>query len=242
MSIGNKIKLFVLPAVFLLASVMTASALSIRVVEGGIPYVEPQELIEEGIRQGNVDLLRQAWRHYEDSLLLFEDGETVEDNARTGFLELGKIYFHLSLLGYSTESEFDTAEHYAREAVAKNPEDSDAHRALGLIFAGRGAFLDAYEELTLALYLNPGNEFLIYDLAALHLALRQPIKTIEYLEGRNHKTGWPYVILAMAWTQQEQRGKAILNLLKARKLGFSGYWVDTMLGQFSDELKLPFNR
>ncbi|MBU1108624.1 MAG: hypothetical protein KKB51_18255 [Candidatus Riflebacteria bacterium] len=242
MSIGNKIKLLVLPAVFLFASAMTASALSIRVVEGGVPYVEPRELIEEGIRQGNVDLLHQAWRHYEDSLVLFEDGKAVEDEAKTGYLELGKIYFHLSLLGYSTQSEFDTAEYYARQAVAKNPEDSDAHRALGLVFAGRGAFLDAYEELTLALYLNPSNEFLIYDLAALHLALRQPIKTIEYLEGHNHKNGWPYVILAMAWTQQGQRGKAILNLFKARKLGFSGYWVDTMLAQLSEELKLPLNR
>ncbi|EKD83164.1 MAG: hypothetical protein ACD_39C00844G0002 [uncultured bacterium] len=235
MSIGNKIKLFVLPAVFLLASVMTASALSIRVVEGGVPLVNPQEMIEEGIRQGNVDLLRQAWRHYEDSLL-------VENDAKTGFLELGKIYFHLSLLGYSTQSEFDTAEYYARQAVDQNPENSDAHRALGLIFAGRGAFLDAYEELTLALYLNPANEFLVYDLAALHLALRQPKKTIEYLEGRNHKQGWPYVVLAMAWTQEEQRGRAILNLYKARRLGYSGYWVDTMLNQLSEEVKLPLNR
>lgn len=237
MSIGNKIKikLFVLPVVFLFASIMTASALSIRVVEGGIPLFNPQEMIEEGIRMGSVDLLRQAWQHYEDSLLL-------EDQDRTGYLELGKIYFHLSLLGYSTQSEFDTAEYYARLAVDRNPENSDAHRALGLIFAGRGAFLDAYEELTLALYLNPANEFLIYDLAALHLALRQPVKTIEYLEGYNHKSGWPYVVLAMAWTQQEQRGKAILNLLKAKKLGYSGYWVDTMLRQLSEEVKLPFDR
>lgn len=235
MSIGNKIKLFVLPAVFLLASVMTASALSIRVVEGGIPVVDHQEMIDEGIRLGSVDLLRQAWRHYEDSL-------SFEDAAKAGYLELGKIYFHLSLLGYSTQSEFDTAEYYARQAVERNPEDSDAHRALGLIFAGRGAFLDAYEELTLALYLNPANEFLVYDLAALHLALRQPVKTIEYLEGRSHKSGWPYVVLAMAWTQQNQRGKAILNLLKAKRLGYSGYWVDTMLNQLSDEVKLPLNR
>lgn len=235
MSIGNKIKLFVLPAVFLLASVMTASALSIRVVEGGIPLVDPQEMIEEGIRQGNVDLLRQAWRHYEDSLVF-------EKEARAGYLELGKIYFHLSLLGHSTQSEFDTAEHFARQAVDRDPENSEAHHALGLIFAGRGAFLDAYEELTLALYLNPANEYLIYDLAALHLALRQPKKTIEYLEGRNHKTGWPYVVLAMAWTQQEQRGRAILNLFKARRLGYSGYWVDTMLNQLSEEVKLPLDR
>jgi tetratricopeptide (TPR) repeat protein len=236
MSIGNKIKLFVLPVVFLLASAMTVSALSIRVVEGGIPLIDPQEMIEEGIRKGSVDLLRQAWRHYEDSLLFNEKQD------KTAYLELGKIYFHLSLLGYSTQSEFDTAEYYAREAVERDPENSDAHRALGLIFAGRGAFLDAYEELTLALYLNPTNEFLIYDLAALHLALRQPIKTIEYLEGRNHKSGWPYVVLAMAWTQQEQRGKAILNLLKAKKLGYSGYWVDTMLSQLSEEVKLPLDR
>lgn len=236
MSIGNKIKMFVLPAVFLLATAISASALSIRVVEGGVPLVSPNELIEEGIRLGSVDLLRQAWRHYEDSLLF------DEKQAKTAYLELGKIYFHLSLLGYSTQSEFDTAEYYARQAVERDPENSDAHRALGLIFAGRGAFLDAYEELTLALYLNPANEYLIYDLAALHLALRQPVKTIEYLEGRNHKSGWPYVVLAMAWTQQEQRGKAILNLLKAKKLGYSGYWVDTMLSQLADEVKLPLNR
>lgn len=232
MSIGNKIKFLLLSVVFLFGCSLTASALSIRVLEGGIPLLDPQKIVEDGIRQGNVELLRKAWKHYEEAMRGNQDmGE--------GYLELGKIYFHLSLLGQSTQSDFDTAEFYARQAIEKNPENSDAHRALGLILAGRGAYLDAFEELTLALYLKPGNEFLICDLASLHLALHQPVKTIEYLEGRNHDNGWAYVVLAMAWIQQEQRGKAILNLLKAKKQGFSGYWIDTMLEQLSQELKLP---
>jgi tetratricopeptide (TPR) repeat protein len=161
MSIGNKIKFLLLSVVFLFGCSLTASALSIRVLEGGIPLLDPQKIVEDGIRQGNVELLRKAWKHYEEAMRGNQDmGE--------GYLELGKIYFHLSLLGQSTQSDFDTAEFYARQAIEKNPENSDAHRALGLILAGRGAYLDAFEELTLALYLKPGNEFLICDLASLH--------------------------------------------------------------------------
>lgn len=234
MSIGNKIKLLLLPAVFLFAFAATASAQSIRVLEGGIPIVEFQKMVDEGLRLGNAELLRQAWEHYEDAVK-FSEGNGSD------YLELGKIYFYLSLLGNSTQEDFDTAEFYARRAVSENPADANAHRALGLVLAGRGAFLDAFEELTLALNLNPTNEFLICDLASLHLALHQPIKTIEYLEGRNHKSGWAYVVLAMAWTQQDQKGKAILNLLKAKKMGFTGYWIDTMLGQLAEEFHLPFN-
>lgn len=232
MSIGNKIKILLLPVALIFLFSTTASALSIRLLEGGVPILDPQKLVDEAIDQGNAELLRKAWGHYEESMKFSKD-----DNA--GYLELGKIYFHLSLLGGTTQSDYDTAEFYAREAIRRQPENSDAHRALGLVLAGRGAFLDAFEELTLALYLNPANEFLICDLASLHLALHQPKKTIELLEGYNHSTGWAYVVLAMAWVQQGQRGRAILNLMKARKLGFSGYWIDTMLEQLSKELKLP---
>lgn len=234
MSIGNKIKLFLLPAVFIFALATNVSALTINVLEGGIPIVEYQKMVDEGLRLGNAELLRQAWTHYEDAV------KFAEGNS-TGYLELGKIYFYLSLLGDSTQADFETAEFYARRAVSDDPRNADAHRALGLVLAGRGAFLDAFEELTLALNLNPTNEFLICDLASLHLALHQPIKTIEYLEGRNHKSGWAYVVLAMAWSQQNQKGKAILNLLKAKKMGFTGYWIDTMLGQLAEEFNLPLN-
>lgn len=234
MSIGNKFKLFLLSTVMVFAFAATSSALSIRVLEGGIPIVDPQKLVDEGLRLGNAELLRQAWQHYEDAVK-FSEG------PGTGYLELGRIYFYLSLLGDSTQTDFETAEYYARQAIADNPQNADAHQALGLILAGRGAFLDAFEELTLALHLNPGNEYLVCDLASLHLALHQPIKTIEYLEGRSHKNGWAYVVLAMAWSQQNQKGKAILNLLKAKRLGFSGYWLDTMLGQFAEEFNLPLN-
>ncbi len=232
MSIGNKIKFLLLAVAYLFLVSTSASALSIRLLEGAVPVMDPQQLVNDGINQGNSELLRKAWRHYEESLKLSKD-------TGAGYLELGKIYFHLSLLGDTTQSDFDTAEFYARQAVESEPENPDAHRALGLVLAGRGAYLDAFEELTLALYLNPGNEFLICDLASLHLALHQPIKTIELLEGKNHSNGWAYVVLAMAWIQQESRGRAVLNLMKARKLGFSGYWIDTMLDQLSSELKLP---
>ncbi len=221
--------------VFVFCLSTCTSALSIRVVEGGVPLVNPHEIIERGIRSGDASLLREAWLHYESSLKY--SGVPTE-----GYLELGKIYFYLSLLGASTESDFDTAEFYARQAAASDPDNSDAHRALGLILAGRGAYLDAFEELTLAFYLNPTNELLIYDLASIHLALHQPIKSIEYLEGRNHKNGWAYVVLAMAWIQQGQKGKAILSLMKAKKLGYSDYWINSMLNQLSEELSLPLNR
>jgi len=231
MSIGNKY-LLIMTTALLCIFATSASALSIRVLEGGIPIIDPGKMMEDGLRLGNTELLRQAWRHYEDSV-------TLPEGMGNGYLELGRIYFYLSLLGSSNESDYNIAEHFARQAIADNPENADAHHALGLILAGRGAFLDAFEELTLALHLNPTNEFLLVDLASLHLALHQPVKTIEYLEGRSHKTGWAYVVLAMAWSQQNQKGKAILNLLKARKMGFGGYWIDTMLAQFAEEFKLP---
>ena len=231
MSIGNKY-LLIMTTALLCIFATSASALSIRVLEGGIPIIDPGKMMEDGLRLGNTELLRQAWRHYEDSV-------TLPESMGNGYLELGRIYFYLSLLGSSNESDYNIAEHFARQAIADNPENADAHHALGLILAGRGAFLDAFEELTPALHLNPTNEFLLVDLASLHLALHQPIKTIEYLEGRSHKTGWAYVVLAMAWSQQNQKGKAILNLLKARKMGFGGYWIDTMLAQFAEEFKLP---
>ncbi len=231
MSIGNKY-LLIMTIALLCIFATPASALSIRVLEGGIPIIEPQKMMEDGLRLGNTELLRQAWRHYEDSV-------TLPEGMGSGYLELGRIYFYLSLLGSSSESDYNLAERFARQAIADNPENADAHHALGLILAGRGAFLDAFEELTLALHLNPTNEFLLVDLASLHLALHQPVKTIEYLEGRSHKTGWAYVVLAMAWSQQNQKGKAILNLLKARKMGFGGYWIDTMLAQLAEEFKLP---
>ncbi|MDD3148442.1 MAG: hypothetical protein PHD82_14205 [Candidatus Riflebacteria bacterium] len=233
MSIGNKVNLLVMMTVMLCVFTASASAFSIRVLEGGIPIVDPHQMVEDGLRLGNADLLRQAWKHYEDSVVL-------PTGIGSGYLELGRIYFYLSLLGDSTETDYELAERFARQAISDNPQNADAHHALGLILAGRGAFLDAFEELTLALHLNPTNEFLLVDLASLHLALHQPVKTIEYLEGRSHKNGWAFVVLAMAWSQQNQKGKAILNLLKARKMGYGGYWIDTMLAQFAEEFNLPF--
>ncbi|GAB4270728.1 MAG: hypothetical protein Kow0029_07760 [Candidatus Rifleibacteriota bacterium] len=230
MSINNKIILIFIAV--LAVNSATLFGMPVTIVEGGIPVASPQKLIEEGIRLGNAEMLRKAWSHYEDTLLL-------SGASPLGCLELGKIYYHLSLLGESTEDDFDTAEFFARQAVSDNPESPDAHRALGLVLAGRGAYLDAMEELTLALHLSPGNQLLICDLAALHLTLHQPKKTIELLEGKNHTNGWTYVVLAMAWMQQNQKGKAILNLLKAKKLGYSGYWVEEMLGRLAEESGLP---
>lgn len=232
MSINNKLKLSLLLLNCLLIMVSSANALPVHILEGGIPVIDPQQLVQEGIRMGNAEALRQAWKHYEDMISL--SGATPLSS-----LELGKIYYHLSLLGESTEEDFDTAEFFARQAVADNAVSPDAHHALGLILAGRGAYLDALEELTLALHLNPRNELLVYDLAALHISLRQPQKTIEMLEGKNHSSGWPYVILAIAWSQEMQKGKALINLMKARRLGYSDYWINHMLGQLSQELNLP---
>lgn len=233
MSINNKLKLSQICLFFVAIAVSGAFAMPVTIIEG-VPVIDPQTLVEEGIRLGNSEILRQAWQHYEEMI-------SLSGASPMASLEMGKIYYHLSLLGQSTEEDFDTAEFFARQAVADNPVNSDAHHALGLILAGRGAYLDAFEELSLAWHLNPGNQLLIYDLAAMHITLRQPKKTIEMLEGPNHDSGWPYVLLAMAWAQEQQRGKALLNLMKARKLGHTGYWIDQMFNQLSQELNLPLN-
>lgn len=231
MSINNKLKLLQISVLFVFMTLANLMAMPVTIIEG-VPVVDPQQLVREGIRLGNAELLRQAWQHYEEMISL--SGATPLSS-----LELGQIYYHLSLLGESTNEDFDTAEFFARQAVADNPVNADAHRALGLILAGRGAYLDAFEELSLAWHLNPGNELIIYDLAAIHITLRQPRKTIELLEGKKHDGGWPYVLLAMAWAQEKQPGKSILNLMKARKMGHSDYWVDHMLKQLAEELNLP---
>lgn len=82
MSIGNKTKFLLLPVVFLICCSISASALSIRLLEGGVPVMNPQKLVDEGIRQGNTELLRQAWKHYESSMKLSKGEEA-------GYLELG---------------------------------------------------------------------------------------------------------------------------------------------------------
>jgi tetratricopeptide (TPR) repeat protein len=232
MSINNKYKLSVLIVISYFLLTTCLNAMPLKIYEGGIPIGQPEKLIEEGIRAGSADMLRRAWKHYEDMM-------SLSGASPVNTVEMGKIYFHLSLLGESTEEDFDTAEFFARQAVSDNPANSDAHRALGLVLAGRGAYLEAMDELTLALHLNPINQMLVYDLAALHVTLHQPERTIELLEGYNHKNGWAYVVLALAWIQKQQHGKAILNLFKARKLGYSGYWIDRMLANLGEELNLP---
>ncbi len=229
----NKAKLIQVCFCMLLAF-SQAHSMPVTIIEGGIPVIDPQQLIDEGIRLGNKELLRQAWKHYENMISLSGANPFTT-------LEMGRIYYNLSLLGESTEEDFDTAEFFARQAVSDSPSDSDAHHALGLILAGRGAYLDAFEELSLAWHLNPVNQLLIYDLAAIHISLHQPEKTIEMLEGKNHQSGWPYVLLAMAWAQESQKGRAIINLMKARRLGHSGYWVEQMIDRLSVESGLPLD-
>ncbi|MGM0600058.1 MAG: tetratricopeptide repeat protein [Candidatus Rifleibacteriota bacterium] len=235
MSINNKKnQKLVLLCLFSFFFSVSAFAVNVQVFEGGFPFADPGQLIQEGVRLGNSQMLRKAWKHYEETLML-------SGASPFASLEMGKIYYHLSLLGDSTEEDYDTAEFFARQAVQENPHSADAHRALALVLAGRGAYLDAFQELSLAITLNPTNQMLIYDLAALHITLHQPEKTIALLEGRNHDSGWPYVVLSMAWLQKNQRGKALLSLMKARKLGHSGYWIDELTRQISTDLDLPID-
>ncbi len=230
MSINNKIKLLIIILAFVSIS-MNSYALSIRVVEG-VPLGNYESMIEDGLRLGNAELLRKAWEHYENAIKFDKKGEL----AASSYLELGRIYFYLSLLNCSTEEEFFKAENYAKKLVNSSPNNSDAHRALGLIFAGHGSYMDAFEELNLALKLNPTNDLVICDMASLHLALHQPDKTIEYIEKIRQNNGWNQILLAMAYSQKDMNGKAYLALSKAEKLGYKGYWVDKMKESISQKI------
>lgn len=232
MSIGNKLCFCVL--ILFLSFTTSASALKLTFLEGGLPFADISQLIEEGIRLGDVHMLRLAWEQCEKSIKL--SGATT-----TNVLDLGRIFFNLSLLGDSTNEDFEFAENVAKELIEQYPQDSDAQRALGLILAGRGAYLDAFDKLLLALQLNPANEFVIYDLATLHVALHQPQNVISVLESKNLNSSWGYVVLAMAWIQQNCRGRAILALYRARHKGLGNYWVEQMLNSLSLDLKLPLN-
>lgn len=230
MSINNKIKFIFILFVFVISAI-SADAMSIRVVEG-VPLGNFKSMVEEGLRLGNAELLRKAWEHYE-SAIKFE-GE--KESAATAYLELGKIYFYLSLLGRSTEEDYSLVEEYAKKNLEQNPNDPNAHRALGLIFAGHGSYMDAFEEFNLALKLNPTNELVICDMASLHIALHQPDKTIEYLERIKANNGWNQILLAMAYSQKQMNGRAYLAINRAEKLGYKGYWVDTMKKTLSKQM------
>ncbi|RCK81717.1 MAG: hypothetical protein OZSIB_0851 [Candidatus Ozemobacter sibiricus] len=221
-------------AAWVLVIVLAGSsfAVSIRVLPGGIPVGSAEQLMREGIRLGSSQMLRQAWDSYEKAVAL--NPEYLE-----GYLQLGRIFFHLSLLGTATAEESRKAQHFADVLLEKAPEIADAHRLMGMVLSGKGAYLDALQELQLALHLNPGNEFVICDLASIHLALKQPEQTIGLLEGRSLRDGWSYYILGMAWLQKGERGRAMLNFKKARALGFSGYWLDLAFQRLGEELSLP---
>lgn len=205
-----------------------ADAVSIRVMQG-IPVGDPQQLVEEGLRLSNEQMLRQAWEAYEKAVRL--DPETVE-----GYRQLGRVYFNLSLIGAANDDDYVRASEYARLIGAKAPESADAHHIMGMVLSGKGAYLDALDELRLALHLNPANELILCDIASIHLALHQPDETVRLLEGKTLRRGWSYYILAMAWLQKGERGRAWMNLLKARRQGFSGYWVDTTLDMLRRDL------
>ena len=230
MSINNKIKLLIIILAFVSIS-MNSYALSIRVVEG-VPLGNYEAMIEDGLRLGNAELLRKAWEHYENAIKFGNDSNVAADS----YLELGRIYFYLSLLNCSTEEEFFKAESYAKKIISNSPNSSDAHRALGLIFAGHGSYMDAFDELNLALKLNPTNDLVICDMASLHLALHQPDKTIEYIEKLKQNNGWNQILLAMAYSQKNLNGRAYLALSKAERLGYKGYWVDKMKENISNKI------
>lgn len=233
MSIINKLKIFFVAAA-LSTPALSAEAVSIRVMDGGIPLGDYHSMVEDGLRLGSTELLREAWTHYEDAIKFDKD----QKFATTSYLELGRIYFYLSLLGNATNEDYAKVEGYAKEALYAYPDDSNVHEALGLIFAGKGSYMDAFEELSLALNLNPANEMVLCDMASLHLALHEPDKTIEDLEKTSECNGWGQIILAMAYSQKEQLGRAYLALLRAEKLGYKGYWVDSMRKSLTEKLKI----
>ena len=118
MSIINNCKLYFILLAFV-GITLNADALSIRVVEG-VPVGDYKSMVEEGMRLGNSELLRTAWSHYENAIKFGDD----EEIAASSYLELGKIYFYLSLLGKSTEEDFLKAEDYAKQMVNDFPDDS----------------------------------------------------------------------------------------------------------------------
>ncbi len=225
-------RIFLATWLLIFSLVGVASAVSIRVLPGGIPLGSAEQLMREGIRLGSSQLLRQAWDAYEKAVAL--DPEYLE-----GYLHLGRIYFHLSLLGNATAEESRKAQYFADILLEKAPEVADAHRLMGMVLSGKGAYLDALQELQLALHLNPGNEFVICDMASIHLALKQPDQTISLLEGRSLRDGWSYYILGMAWLQKGEKGRAMINFKKSRALGFSGYWLDMAFQKLGEDLSLP---
>jgi tetratricopeptide (TPR) repeat protein len=209
--------LIILAIAFLLPN--PSWSLSIRVLPGGIPVGSPEQLIKEGLLLGSTQHLRQAWKEYAHAVQL--DPKFLE-----GYLQLGRLYFHLSLLQATGEQDYLDALSYARRALELAPGNGEAHRVMAMVLSGRGEFLEAMDEVTLAFSLNPSSEFVLCDMAAIHMAMHQPQKTVELLEGKGLRNGWSYFILSLAWLQKGERGRALINLKKAERLGFTGYWTD----------------
>lgn len=225
-------RLVILVVVLCALAAQSLLALSIRVLPGGIPVGEPEQLMAEGIRLGNTQLLRQAWDVYTGAVKLHPE-------SLHPYLQLGRIYFHLSLLNAVSDQDFDDARVYAKKALELSPENAEAHQVMGLVLSGRGAHLDAMDELKMALSLNPANEFILCDMASIHLALKQPDKTIEMLEGKSLKNGWSYFVLGLAWLQKQEKGRALINFKKAERSGFSGYWLEMALNGLKRDLNIP---
>jgi tetratricopeptide (TPR) repeat protein len=139
-------------------------------------------------------------------------------------------------LGEVTEAEGDRATDLARRAVALAPGLPDAHHIMGLVMSGQGRYISALDNLNLAWAMNPGSEFILCDMAAVHLALNQPQETVHLLEGKFLRNGWSYYILALAWAKQGYPGRALINFHKARHLGFGGYWLEKALDGLEKEI------
>lgn len=210
----------------------TTSALSIRVLPGGIPFVDADELFRQGLAQSNSRLLRQAWDEYERAIDM--SGPKLDS-----YLKMGRVFFHLSMIGAVTADDARRIDDITSRARELAPDSVQLHHLHGLALAGKGQYPDAVDELRMAMELRPPSEFLLCDLAAIHVAVHQSARTIALLEGKHLRHGWSFAVLAVAWLQQGQPGKAMMNLLKARRLGMRGNWADQLLQQIRPGLEFP---
>lgn len=85
-------------------------------------------------------------------------------------------------LVYIARKDYNKALEHAQKAVDLNPDNADAHYALGLAYAYRKDFKNAAPSLEKALALNPDNAYAHYQFGVVQYQLKRYDQTIIHFE------------------------------------------------------------
>lgn len=135
--------------------------------------------------------------------------------ARLEREEQARLHYRLAYGYYFDEKSpnGDAALQEILRSIELNPDDADARLLAGLIFMGRGRYLDAVLQFKTALELRPGFHFALNNLGATYLAMERWDDAIEIFDKLvadiTYRTpGHAHNNLGWAWYQKGEHEKA----------------------------------